>query len=1060
MASSSSPRTWRYRVFTSFHGPDVRKTFLSHLRKQFNCHGITMFDDQGIERSQTIAHALTRAIRESRISIVILSKKYASSKWCLDELAEILECKRASRQILMTVFYGVDPSDVRKQSGYFGRAFKKTCSLSTKEEMRRWSLALNHVGNIAGEHSLNWDNEAEMIEKIVRNVSDKLNATPSKDFDGMVGIEAHVRKISSLLCLESNQVRIVGISGPAGIGKTTIARALHSLLSNRFQLTCFIDNLRGSYHNGLDEYCLKLHLQEQLLSKILNQSCMKICHLGAIQERLCDQRVLIILDDVDSLNQLEALANEPSWFGPGSRVIVITENKEILQQYGINHTYHVGFPSREEALMIFSLSAFRKTSPPDGFRKLADQVTRLSGDLPLGLQVLGSSLRGKSHDEWIDVLPRLKNSLDGQIEKVLKVGYESLHEKDQALFLHIAFFFNFQSVDYVKTMLDKTKLNVRLGLKILANKSLIQTIRCSKNRVVMHRLLQQMARQVISKQEPWERQILVDPRQIYYVLENATGNGSILGISFDVSEMDEQLVISPSAFERMCNLVFLKVYSEGSRLYIPEEMDYLPCLRLLHWEEYPRKTLPLRFCQTNLVELHMRYSQLEKLWEGVQPLTSLKKMDLSRSYHLKELPDLSNATNLERLKLNGCWSLVKLPSSIANLHKLKELVMVCCVNLQFLPANINLASLERVNMEGCSRLTTFPDISTNISELLMSRTSLQVEPASFSFWPRLSYVDISNSGSFKILKHVSESVAFLDLSYSGIENIPDCIKGIHGLQHLKLAGCTKIVSLPELPSSLTFLSADSCASLERVTCPSDTPNAKLNFTNCFKLSGEARRKIIQRSFLSGWACLPGNQVPAEFNYRAKGNFLTIHLKGKSVFPASSRFTACVMVSPKQQHTRERCLDLRYCLTGRSGQPIFKNVFWVGLPRGSPGIGTEHLCLFHCDLPEEEIGSEILFEFSCPLTRLEILECGVRINDTENADIICIDGCDESTRLNQVSEVNVGGSDEFEASRDPDNSDGLCDWNSDKVSEEEEDNVKEKEHIYCWSWLFICFSLSH
>ncbi|CAN7026592.1 unnamed protein product [Brassica rapa subsp. trilocularis] len=478
-----------------------------------------MFDDQGIERSQSIDHALTRAIRESRISIVILSRKYASSKWCLDELVEILECKRASGQILMTVFYGVDPSDVRKQMGCFGRAFKKTCSPSTKEETRRWTLALNHVGNIAGEHFLNWDNEAEMIEKIVRDVSDKLNATPCKDFDGMVGIEAHVRKISSLLCLECNQVRIVGISGPAGIGKTTIARALHSLLSNRFQLTCFMDNLRGSYRNCLDEYGLKLSLQEQLLSKILNQSCMKICHLGAIQERLCDQRVLIILDDVDSLNQLEALANEPSWFGPGSRVIVITENKEILQQYGINqyHTYHVGFPSREEALMIFSLSAFRKASPPDGFKKLADEVTRLCGDLPLGLQVLGSSLRGKSHDDWTDELPRLKYSLDGMIEKVLKVGYESLHEKDQALFLYIAFFFNFQPVDYVTTMLAKTKLNVRLGLNILANKSLIQTSRCSKKRVVMHHLLQLMARQVISKQEPWERQILVNARQIYYI---------------------------------------------------------------------------------------------------------------------------------------------------------------------------------------------------------------------------------------------------------------------------------------------------------------------------------------------------------------------------------------------------------------------------------------------------------------------------------------------------------------------------------------------------------------
>ncbi|CAN6971194.1 unnamed protein product [Brassica rapa subsp. trilocularis] len=128
-SSSSRRRTWRYRVFTSFHGPDVRKTFLSHLRKQFNNNGISMFDDQGIERGQTIAPELIRAIRESRISIVVLSKNYASSSWCLDELVEIFKCKEDKNQIVMTVFYsGVDPSDVRKQTGDFGKAFKKTCA--------------------------------------------------------------------------------------------------------------------------------------------------------------------------------------------------------------------------------------------------------------------------------------------------------------------------------------------------------------------------------------------------------------------------------------------------------------------------------------------------------------------------------------------------------------------------------------------------------------------------------------------------------------------------------------------------------------------------------------------------------------------------------------------------------------------------------------------------------------------------------------------------------------------------------------------------------------------
>jgi len=71
-------------------------------------------------------------------------------------------------QIVMTVFYGVDPSDVRKQAGDFGIAFSETCARKTDEERRKWSQALNYVGNIAGEHLLNWYvfNEIELFSYV------------------------------------------------------------------------------------------------------------------------------------------------------------------------------------------------------------------------------------------------------------------------------------------------------------------------------------------------------------------------------------------------------------------------------------------------------------------------------------------------------------------------------------------------------------------------------------------------------------------------------------------------------------------------------------------------------------------------------------------------------------------------------------------------------------------------------------------------------------------------------------------------------------------------------
>ncbi|VVA93574.1 unnamed protein product [Arabis nemorensis] len=290
----------------------------------------------------------------------------------------------------------------------------------------------------------------------------------------MVGIEAHLDKLQSLLQLEyEDGAMIVGIFGPAGIDKTTIARALHSRLSSSFDLTCSMENIRGSYDSGLDEYGLKLRLQEQLLSKTLNQNVMRIFHLGTVKERLCDLKLLTILDDVNDVKQLEALANETTWFGPGSRIIVTTEDQVLLQQHGFDITYHVDFPSREEALEILCRYAFRQSSSPVGFEQLPERITDLCSNLPLGLRVMGSSLRGKNEDDWEVILHRLENSLDQDVERVLRVGYDSLHDYDQSLFLHIAFFFNYEDDNHVIAMLADSNLDVSLGLKTLAYKSLI-----------------------------------------------------------------------------------------------------------------------------------------------------------------------------------------------------------------------------------------------------------------------------------------------------------------------------------------------------------------------------------------------------------------------------------------------------------------------------------------------------------------------------------------------------------------------------------------------------------
>ena len=144
---------WKYDVFLSFRG-DTRNNFTDHLYAHLQRKGILTFkDEEKLERGKPISRELLKAIDESRFAIVILSRNYASSTWCLDELAKIIQRMKENKMIVIPIFYDVDPSDVRKQTGTFAEAFIDH-ERSTKNLMKieRWKVALRELANIAGWH--------------------------------------------------------------------------------------------------------------------------------------------------------------------------------------------------------------------------------------------------------------------------------------------------------------------------------------------------------------------------------------------------------------------------------------------------------------------------------------------------------------------------------------------------------------------------------------------------------------------------------------------------------------------------------------------------------------------------------------------------------------------------------------------------------------------------------------------------------------------------------------------------------------------------------------------
>ncbi|MCH87813.1 TMV resistance protein N-like [Trifolium medium] len=162
-------------VFLSFRGEDTRASFTSHLSASLQNAGITVFkDDQSLQRGDLISISLMNAIDNSKISIIVFSKNYADSQWCLQELVQVMNCQRTVGQIVLPVFYDVDPSEVRRQTGVFGKAFHNLLNRIAQEEkslvfkwgndvlwgngirvgnkdmVQKWRHALHQAGGLAG----------------------------------------------------------------------------------------------------------------------------------------------------------------------------------------------------------------------------------------------------------------------------------------------------------------------------------------------------------------------------------------------------------------------------------------------------------------------------------------------------------------------------------------------------------------------------------------------------------------------------------------------------------------------------------------------------------------------------------------------------------------------------------------------------------------------------------------------------------------------------------------------------------------------------------------------
>lgn len=77
---------------------------------------------------------------------------------------------------------------------------------------------------------------------------------------------------------------------------------------------------------------------------------------------------MVVLDDVNTSEQLKSLVGEPIWFGAGSRVIITSRDKHVLTSGGVPQTqiHKVKEMDTQYSLKLYCLNAFNESQPKMG----------------------------------------------------------------------------------------------------------------------------------------------------------------------------------------------------------------------------------------------------------------------------------------------------------------------------------------------------------------------------------------------------------------------------------------------------------------------------------------------------------------------------------------------------------------------------------------------------------------------------------------------------------------------------------------------------------------------
>ncbi|PRQ35416.1 putative toll-like receptor, P-loop containing nucleoside triphosphate hydrolase [Rosa chinensis] len=749
LESSSSARRWKSDVFLSFRGADTRKGITSDLYKRLQGRGIkTFMDDSDLQVGDVISPALLKAIEESRFAIIVLSQKYASSTWCLEELTKICECMEDNNRIL-PLFYGVEPSDVRYRNRSFGEAFDKHLSSGrqTADKLQRWNDALNKVASFSGWNSQNYKTERELVDEIVEFLGSKVlppDAIESTgDFEEYEATGQAMDKVME--ALTEDEVTAVGVYGMGGVGKTIMvkhvaAQACKNGTFNHWIMVAITQspNVRKIQGTLADLWGVKLEEEtEGGRANSLRKEIMRRV------------RLLIILDDVWKRMELSKIGI-PSYKELQkckSKVLLTTRRLNVCDAMRCQRKITLSTLSEEDSWNLFVRNAMSFEST--NFENVARKVARECAGLPIAVIEVARALKDKELAEWEEAAQRLENSQIADIDdggfKCIKLSYDYLKDEDtKSCFLLCCLF----PEDYDIPIGDLFKYAIGKGLfrdadtiqeaRVIAD-SVVRYLKDSsllldsekKGCVRMHAVIRDTALNIAKSEGRHSFLVKAGCGLKSWPCQVHEGYSAISLMNNDIQKLPGALI---------CPKLQILLLQQNAELNeIPETFCQSPSeLRVLDLSLTSIAVLPQSFSLLmNLQALYLDFCQKLIDFSVLGKLMKLEILSMRGSV-LKELSrEIGNLINLRMLDITD-GIIGKIPSKvISQLHGLEEL---------YLPFQFG-DWVSKVEGEGEETDIGFGEV-TGLSRLSILKVSISAKciPEELEFYPNWLSFDICISG--------------------------------------------------------------------------------------------------------------------------------------------------------------------------------------------------------------------------------------------------------------------------------------------------------------------------